>query len=204
MRAARGREELFNEIGCREKAELAVGVLESAQLPPPAVCTDLAEQAGVDASRLTLAIAPTASLAGTIQIVARSVETALHKMHELRFDLLRVVSGFGTAPLAPVAKNDLAGIGRTNDAVLYGGEVTLWVTGDDESLEEIGPKIPSCGSPDFGEPFLSIFERYDRDFYRIDPLLFSPARVTLNNLETGRVLSFGDVRADILLASFVG
>ena len=147
---------------------------------------------------LTLLAARTASIAGTVQVVARSVETALHKLHELGYDLKNVVSGFGSAPLPPVAADDLAGIGRTNDAILYGGEVTLWVRDDDARLAEIGPQIPSCASRDFGEPFAAIFERYGRDFYKIDPLLFSPAVVTLVNLTSGKSHRFGELRPDVL------
>jgi methenyltetrahydromethanopterin cyclohydrolase len=141
-------------------------------------------------------------LAGTVQVVARSVETALHKMHEIGFDLSCVVSGFGAAPLPPVAHDDMTGIGRTNDAVLYGGEVTLWVRGDDQRLAELGPRIPSSSSSDHGQPFSAIFERYDRDFYKIDPLLFSPAVVSLVNLDTGRLHRFGATSPDVLRQSF--
>ncbi len=65
---------------------------------------------------------------------------------ELGFDVRRVVSAFGTAPLPPVARNDLAAIGRTNDAILYGARVVLFVRGDDASIETIGPKVPSSAS----------------------------------------------------------
>ena len=34
-------------------------------------------------------------------MVARSLETALHQMHEIHFPLASIVSGIGTAPLAP-------------------------------------------------------------------------------------------------------
>ena len=203
MRAAAGREELFEKIGRRESPAHAVGVLESAKLPPPVVCRKVAKACGVEAAALTLLVAPTASQAGTVQVVARSVETALHKMLELGFDLERIDSGYGLAPLPPVAGDDLAGIGRTNDAVLYGGQVTLWIRGvDDASLAEIGPKIPSCASPDHGQPFAAIFERYDRDFYKIDPHLFSPAVVTLANLETGKSFSFGQTLPRVIHESF--
>lgn len=202
MRAAAGNEEIFGDIGFREEVEEAVGVLEASKLPSAEVCKKIAAACNVDPGNLTLFIAPTASLAGTVQVVARTVETALHKMHELRFDLQRVVSGFGTAPLPPVAANDLAGIGRTNDAVLYGGEVTLWVTGDDASLEELGPQIPSAASKDYGEPFSGIFERYEHDFYKIDPMLFSPAVVNLMNLDSGKTWRFGELRGDVIERSF--
>jgi methenyltetrahydromethanopterin cyclohydrolase len=152
--------------------------------------------------RLTLLVAPTASLAGSVQVVARSVETSLHKLHELKFDLRRIVGGFGCAPLAPVAADDLAAIGRTNDAVLYGGEVTLYVTGDDESLCAAGEQLPSSASKDYGQTFGEIFKHYDHDFYKIDPMLFSPAAVVLQNLSTGNTFAYGKTNPQILMQSF--
>ena len=114
----------------------------------------------------------------------------------------QVVSGHGIAPLPPIASDDLVGIGRTNDAILYGGEVTLWINGEDDQLSTLGPKIPSSASADYGEPFAAIFERYGRDFYKIDPLLFSPAVVTLVNLTSGRCHRFGETNASVLQRSF--
>ena len=202
MRAVRGREALFEKIGRKESADAVVGILETGRLPHEDVCHHVAEECGVDAENLTLMVAPTASLAGSIQVVARSIETALHKLHEVGYDIHRVRSGFGVAPLPPVAGDDLAGVGRTNDAVLYGAEVTLWVTGDDDSLREFGPRIPSSASPDHGQPFAEIFARYDRDFYKIDPMLFSPACVVLNNVETGTSMRFGEIDPQVIQESF--
>lgn len=197
MRAAAGHEELFDKIGHVERSDLAVGVLETRKLPPDQVCQSVARRCGVQPSRLRLLLAPTASLAGIVQVVARSVETALHKLHELGFDLHRVASGCGLAPLPPVAADDLTAIGWTNDAILYAGQVTLWVRGDDESLERLGPRVPSSASADFGRPFAAIFAAAGRDFYQIDPHLFSPAQITLNNLDTGRTFRFGALRPDV-------
>jgi methenyltetrahydromethanopterin cyclohydrolase len=202
MRAVACREPLFEQIGMREQASRVVGVLETSKLPTVEVCQKIAEQCGVTLDRLTLLAARTASIAGTVQVVARSVETALHKLHELGYELKNVVSGFGAAPLPPIAADDLVGIGRTNDAILYGGEVTLWVRDDDARLAEMGPQVPSCASRDFGEPFAAIFERSGRDFYKIDPLLFSPAVVTFVNLSSGKAQRFGQLRLDVLARSF--
>jgi len=202
MRAAAGKEELFDKIGFRERPELAVGVLETREFPPDEVLRSVVEACGVAVERLTILVAPTASQAGGVQIAARSVETALHKLFELGFDLSRIESGFGTAPLPPVAHNDLAAIGRTNDAILYGAEVTLWLRGDDESLREIGPKVPSSASADYGQPFAEIFKHYGGDFYQIDPLLFSPAVVTLMNLDTGNSFRFGHTLPRVIHRSF--
>src|SRR5262249_13083003 len=179
-----------------------VGTLETDQLPDDAVVKYVAGAVGLPPNKVTLLAAPATSLAGAIQVVARSVETALHKLHELHFALPKVVSGFGTAPLPRVEKDVLHAIGRTNDAILYGGRVTLWVDTDDDELAEVGPKVPSSAQPDYGEPFTEIFERYDRDFYKIDRLLFSPAEVYLVNLRSGRSHAFGRTRADVLWRSF--
>lgn len=204
MRAVACVEPLFEEFGVEAASEGAgtcVGVLETSRLPDEAVVDHLSARL-LHSDHLTLCVARTASLAGTVQVVARSVETALHKLHELKFDVTRVVSGFGTAPLPPVAADDLVGIGLTNDAILYGGSVTLWVTGDDGSLSEVGPRVPSSASPAHGEPFLKLFEAAGRDFYKIDPMLFSPAEVTFHNLTTGRTHRFGKLAPDVLKASF--
>jgi methenyltetrahydromethanopterin cyclohydrolase len=202
MRAAYGKEELFEQIPGREQASAAVGVLETHKLPGDDVSAHLAERLNLPSNKLTLLAAPASSQAGNVQVVARSLETALHKLYELKFDLGQIVSGYGTAPLPPVAADFLGAIGRTNDAILYGAQVVLWVKADDEQLAEIGPKVPSSASPDHGAPFADIFERYERDFYRIDPLLFSPARIVLQNLRTGKSHTFGRIEREILQSSF--
>jgi methenyltetrahydromethanopterin cyclohydrolase len=202
MRAVAAKEPLFDKLWYREEADQVVGVLESSKLPEADVFEYIAEATDVEPEDVVLCVAPTSSMAGNLQVVARSVETAMHKLHELGFDVNRVRSAYGTAPLPPVAKNDIEGIGRTNDAILYGARVTLWVMGDDESIAEIVQKVPSMASAAYGKPFLEIFEEAGRDFYKIDPLLFSPAQVVFQNVDTGRVHVAGKVNESVLRASF--
>ena len=90
--------------------------------PTEDVAAWVAAKAGVEPEGITFAVAPTASVAGGVQIVARVLETGLHKMDALGFDVTRVRSAIGTAPIPPVAKNDLRAVGRTNDCILYGGQ----------------------------------------------------------------------------------
>ena len=203
MRALSAREEVFRHIPGQEESPVAVGVIETRKHPTEEVIEAIVAKLPKTAEKLTLLVAPASSLAGTVQVVARSVETALHKLHELKFDVTQVYSGYGVAPLPPVAVEELVAIGRTNDAILYGGRVTLWVRADDEQLEAIGPKVPSGGSKDHGALFAELFARYG-DFYKIDPLLFSPAEVTFVNLKTGRCHSFGKVEPGLLRKSFFG
>ena len=204
MRAAAAREAIFEHIPGKEQPPCAVGVLETRKHPTEEVVTYLVNHLPATAEKLTLLVAPASSMAGTVQVVARALETARHKLHELKFDLHQVVSGYGVAPLPPVAPDEGKAIGWTNDAILYGGRVVLWVRADDEVLRSIGQKVPSSASPDHGAPFGEIFKRYNGDFYKIDPMLFSPATVEFRNLKTGKVHRFGRPETDLLQRSFGG
>jgi methenyltetrahydromethanopterin cyclohydrolase len=201
MRALAAREELFQHIPGKEESPVAVGVLESNNHSTEEVVEAIVAKLPNSAEHLTLLAAPTTSLAGTTQVVARSVETALHKLHELKFDVNQIVSGYGVAPLPPVATDVIEAIGRTNDAILYGGRVTLWVRADDDLLAMVGPRTVSSTSPDHGALFAELFRRYG-DFYKMDPLLFSPAEVEFRNLKTGRCHRFGKVEPGLVRKSF--
>ena len=198
---ARVERELFEKLAYEEQADEGVLVMESRTLPDDNVAAWVADKARLEASRLTFVVAPTASLAGGVQISARIIETGLHKIETLGFDVRRVISATGTAPLPPVAKNDLRAIGRTNDCILYGGQARYTVRAGDRELEDLATRVPASASRDYGTPFYEIFQRYGGDFYKIDPLLFSPAEVWLTSSETGRTFHAGHVNPDVLEAS---
>ena len=203
MRLARGREEVLGELKLSESVDVTVGVLESEVLPTESALQRIADDCGVTLDAVRIAVAPSTSIAGSIQVVARSIETALHKMHELKFDVSTIVSATGIAPLLPPAKRGdiVNGIGRTNDSILYGATVTLWVDHDDDELDDVIERVPSTASPDHGQPFAKIFKQYDYDFYKVDPLLFSPARVVVHNLRTGRTFHAGRIANGLLRES---
>lgn len=196
--------ELFAKLGYAEQAERGVLVLEGRTLPTDAVAAYVADKGSLDPAALTFAIAPTASLAGGVQVVSRSVETGLHKLETLGFDVTRVESAMGTAPLPPVAKDDLRAIGRTNDCVLYGGTAHFTIRADDAELEELARTLPASASADYGTPFYDIFQRYGGDFYKIDKMLFSPGEVWLTSSTSGRTFHGGRLAPDVLRASLRG
>ena len=198
---ARVEKELFDKLGYGEEAAHGVLVLEGRTLPDDAVAAWVAEKARLEPSQLTFVIAPTASLAAGVQISARVLETGLHKMETLGFDVRRVLSGQGSAPIPPVAENDLKAIGRTNDCILYGGQASYTIRAGDDELAELASRVPATASRDYGTPFYEIFQRYEGDFYKIDPLLFSPAEVWLTSAETGRTFHAGHLNPEILEAS---
>jgi methenyltetrahydromethanopterin cyclohydrolase len=195
-------EDLFEELAWHEQSEQAVLCLETRQDPPAEVVEKVAERCGVESSAVTFLIAATASVCGSVQISARVVETALHKLHELGVDPARVRQGWGCCPIAPVANKDPAAIGRTNDAVLYGGTVHLWIDGTDEEIADLAQRLPSSASDAFGTPFGELLEAADWNFYDIDPMLFSPAAATLTSTESGRAHHGGELAPEVLERSF--
>jgi len=205
MRAAYGGEKIFKELaaGRTDNHREVIGVLEAGQLPGPEVMEWIRAKLGRDA-KIILLSASTKSLAGGVQVVARSLETALHKMHEIHFPLDAILAGTGVAPLPPPAKGTLDAIGRTNDAILYAGRVVLYVKTSDELIAELGPKIPSNASSMHGQPFGDILKAAGGDFYKVDPLLFAPAEVILCNLTSGRSFRFGKRTPGIFLKSCGG
>ena len=200
---ARVEKELFHKLGYTESARHGVLVLETRATPTDEVAAWVGQKAGLAPSDITFVAARTASLAGGVQIAARILETGLHKMDTLGFDVNKIVSGIGVAPVPPLAKNDLRAIGRTNDCILYGGRARYTVDADDAELVDLVPKIPASASRDYGTPFYEIFKRYEADFYKIDPLLFSPAEVWLTSTQSGKTYHAGQLNPEVLRASLL-
>lgn len=184
-RALAVKEKLFAELDYRDKAECGVLVLEVDRAPPKIVIDKLMRDCNLAADALTLILTPTTSLAGTTQVVARVLEVALHKSHELGFALANIVDGAGTAPLPSPSADGVEAMGRTNDSILYGGRVHLTVRGDDQAARELARALPSRNSRDHGRSFAHIFKEVEYDFYKIDGALFAPAEVWVSNIDSG-------------------
>ncbi|GGA58883.1 methenyltetrahydromethanopterin cyclohydrolase [Nitratireductor aestuarii] len=191
VRVLAGVEPLFEILTYREQASHSVVVLETADPPPEALVRKVSKASGVTPENLTFIYAPTQSLAGTIQIVARVLEVALHKAKDIDFPIDDIVEGIARAPVPAPHPDFMQAMGRTNDAIIYGGLAQLFVTGPLDAARELAQKLPSSSSRDYGEPFTKVFERFKGDFYAIDPLLFSPAEVIVTSMETGETFRTG-------------
>lgn len=197
-------EKLYDDLGYRDEADHAVLVLETDVMPTEEVAAYIAGKCGLTPEQVTLVVAATPSIVGGIQIAARSVETAMHKMMELGFNLHKIQFGSGVSPIATPIRDTLRAIGRTNDCMLYGATAALVVDTTDEEIQQILDKIPSSASGDYGTPFYELFKRYDHDFYKIDKMLFSPACVTITNAATGRTFFAGQLNLELLRNSLCG
>lgn len=196
------KEPLFKELDYVDRADATVLVMEVDKQPPLALLDDIASDCRVEASQLTVILTPTSSLAGGLQVVARVLEVAMHKAHELDFPLQNILDGSGSAPVPPPAPDFMTAMGRTNDAILFAGQVHLFVKGEDAVAEKLAHDLPSSTSRDYGKPFAQIFKEYDYDFFKIDPMLFSPANVMVTAVESGRTFHAGQMDEELLARSF--
>jgi methenyltetrahydromethanopterin cyclohydrolase len=185
-RALAVKEPLFEELGYRDQAAAGVLVLEVDRAPPQVVIDKVLRDCGLAPGQLTFVLTPTTSAAGTTQVVARVLEVALHKAHTLGFHLADIADGSASAPLPAPSPDGVEAMGRTNDAILYGGCVHLSVRGSDEAARALAEGLPSRNARGFGQSFAAIFREAEYDFYRIDPALFAPAEAWVSNLDTGR------------------
>jgi methenyltetrahydromethanopterin cyclohydrolase len=200
-RALAVKEPLFAELGYQDQATTeAVLVLEVDRAPPPIIVQKILRDCGLRPEQLHLIVTPTTSAAGTTQVVARVLEVALHKAHQLGFAMGDVVEGQARAPLPAPSPDGVLAMGRTNDAILYGGQVHLSVRGDDKASRDLARRLPSCNASDFGQSFAELFKAAGYDFYKIDPALFAPAEVWVSNLDSGHTWHAGALRMDLLQA----
>ncbi len=201
-RAIALKEPLFEELGYKDQCDAAVFVLEVDKLPPIEVIDKVAETCKLDPTALTFILTPTSSIAGNMQVVARVLEVAMHKTHELHFPLDHVLDGSASAPLSPPIPDFVKAMGRTNDAILFAGRVQLFVKGEDAAAEKLAKELPSSSSRDYGKPFAQIFKDYEYDFFKVDPMLFSPASVMVTAVDSGNTYRGGELDPALLNKSF--
>ena len=202
---------LYQKLNYSEEADTAVLVLETEKKPPEEAIQQIAEKCRVSPENLFLIAFSTTSLAGSIQVSGRIVETGLHKLEKLDLNPLIVKYAWGYAPIIPLHPNSGEAMGRTNDAILYGGTANYTLEyEDDKKLENIVKQAPSTASKAMKEArelaaknprFLEIFKEADFDFYKIDPNIFAPAIMVVNNIKTGKTFRAGNLDIEIMKES---
>ncbi|MCD6145372.1 MAG: methenyltetrahydromethanopterin cyclohydrolase [Methanosarcinales archaeon] len=195
--------DLYEEIGYKDSSDKAVIVLETGQSPTEEVADKIAGDCGVDPGELYIAAAPTSSIAGSVQISARIVETGIHKMHDLGFDITSIKHGFGIIPISPVVGDDTRCMGSTNDCIIYGGRTYYTIDClDIDELTEYVKKVPSETSRDYGKPFYDTFKAAGFDFFKVDGAMFAPAEIIVNELNSKKTIASGTINPHVLIQSF--
>lgn len=187
---ARKPKNIIDKIGYHEKADKVALILESDVIPDREVCREIIENAG--AKELVVAVFKGDSDVGVLNVLARVVETAVFRLYYLGYDTGKIISGEGGVPVPKPSDNIMY---TTNDVITYGSRVELTMRGWDESLTE---KVVSKSSSLYGKSFKEILDDAGGDFYRIDPGIFAPAEIKINDVESGRTHTGGRVNKEII------
>jgi methenyltetrahydromethanopterin cyclohydrolase len=195
--------EVYEEIQYKDECDKAIVILETQKFPPPKLIDRFARDCKVSPENVAVILTPTTSLAGATQVSGRIVETGIHKLRRLGLDPNTILYAWGCAPISPVHPKFAEAMARTNDAILYGGTACYVLECDnEEKLGEIVKEAPSKASKAYGKLFIEIFKEANHDFYKIDPDLFAPAAIIINNAKTGRAFQNGKINAEALAESF--
>lgn len=197
--------ETYEEIGYEdEDPQIAILTLEADVLPGEDVAQYIADECNVKVENVYLLVAPTSSLVGSIQISGRVVENGTYKMMEaLDFDVNKVKHAAGIAPIAPIDPDGLKAMGKTNDAVLFGGRTYYYIESEEgDDVAGLAAKLPSSAADGYGKPFFDVFKEAEFDFYKIDKGMFAPAEVVINDMTTGKIYKAGYVNVELLKKSF--
>ncbi len=196
---------LFDIIKYSDDSEETVIVFESAKITDENIMEQVFAKCKLDSSKTVAIFTPTNSIPGTVQIAARVIKTGIHILREQDFNPHYLKYAMGTTTLAPIAKDDLQAMGRTNDSIIYGGRdyITVDVPKEEEAqMVELLKKCPSNVSSSYGKPFYDIMNEVKFDFSKVDSKLFAPAILTINNIRTGKTYTAGEVNEDILWRSY--
>jgi len=191
--------EIYDKIGYSDVSDKAVVVLETDKHPPTKLLERFTKECNISPENLAVILAPTASIAGATQVSGRIVETGIHKLDKLGLNPKAISYAWGCAPIPPIHPKFIHAMARTNDAILYGGVAYYVVECDDEEeLKQIVSNAPSKTSKAYGKPFIEIFKKANYNFYKIDPNLFAPAVLIVNNVKTGMIFRAGEINAEAL------
>ncbi|MGQ9530992.1 MAG: methenyltetrahydromethanopterin cyclohydrolase [Candidatus Bathycorpusculaceae bacterium] len=194
--------EIYEEIGYKDAFDKGIIVLETDKPPPEKLLERFTRDCGISQENLAVILTPTASITGATQVSGRIVETGIHKLRRLGLNPKTILYASGCAPIPPNHPKFTIAMARTNDAILYGGTTYFIVEHEnEESLKEIVAKAPSKASKNYGKTFIEIFKEANYDFYKIDPNLFAPAKITINNVKTGNLFKAGKINSEILAKS---
>lgn len=180
----------------------AVFAAQTTELPGEDLAENISEECGIEPENLYILAATSGSLVGTVQVCSRTVEASMWRLEKKGFDIDTVISGRGVCPVPPQTKDELLGMDRTNTALIYGGSVHYIVDWEDEKIKELMEELPFTASPNYGRPFIDIFEEGDRDFYKVDKDIHTIAKYTITNINSGKTFQAGEINKEELYRVF--
>lgn len=194
----------FDHISYRDQYHEGIVTVQMTRPVTEEMAQKMADACRLQPENLYILASKHACLISTVQVPARVVELTMHRLALEKFDLGCIQYASCVAPIPPLIHDELIAFGRVNDALIYGGEVSLYVEAEDELLARIVPAIVTEASAIGGKSFSQLYREANYDFHAIPADMHTPAVLHMTNLNTGRTFSAGHVDVEVLTRSFFG
>ncbi|MCG2821808.1 MAG: methenyltetrahydromethanopterin cyclohydrolase, partial [Candidatus Atribacteria bacterium] len=201
VRAIVKEDKFAKPFSYQDKSEKVVVVLQDKVLPSEELTTYIAKKCKVEPKGIFILAAPTGSLVGLVNVIARTLETSLWRLHELGFDVNNVISAWGKAPLPPISKDEYTAMIRANTYIYYGGTAGFVVNCKDEDIERIIEDITLSPktTKQYGIPFGKLLEEAGGNIFNMTEFCHNVTKVNFYNSFTGNTFVYGKNDQKMLL-----
>ncbi|MHC1627967.1 MAG: methenyltetrahydromethanopterin cyclohydrolase [Candidatus Nezhaarchaeales archaeon] len=192
---------VFEKIGYKDEHSEAVIVMETNKKPTDEVAQKVAADCKVEPKNLYMVLTTTASMAGSVQVSGRVVETGLYRLEFLGLDPNKVVFASGSAPIMPPHPDVGISTAKEEDALLYGGVGSYVIDEEEAKLQEYASKAPATAWPDYGKTSYEALKAVNFDWSKLDPSFFTIGKLVLTSKKTGKTYIGGKVNPEMLRKS---
>ena len=192
---------VFEKIGYKDEHSEAVIVMETNKKPTDEVAQKVAADCKVDPKNLYMVLTTTASMAGSVQVSGRVVETGLYRLEFLGLNPNKVVFASGSAPIMPPHPDVGISTAKEEDALLYGGVGSYVIDEEEAKLQEYATKAPATAWPDYGKTSYEALKAVSFDWSKLDPSFFTIGKLMLTSKKTGKTYIGGKVNPEMLRKS---
>ncbi len=177
-----------------------VAAIQDNVLPDEKLTQLIATECKVDPRGVFILLAPTGSLVGSINVVARTLETAIWRLHTLGLDIKKTYSAWGKAPLPPVTKDEYQAMIRTNVYTYYGGTAAFFIEEDDEKIERIIKEIPLSPrtTRNYGRSFSELLDEAGGNIFNVTDFVHNVTKIIMHNSKTGSTFQEGEIDLQML------
>jgi methenyltetrahydromethanopterin cyclohydrolase len=196
------REDRFaRAFSYQDRNDEVVVALQGGLIPDTRLTDYIAAKCGLDPKQVFILTAATGSVAGMVNVAARTLETTLWRLHELGFNPEKVITAWGKAPVPPVSKDEYKAMIRANTYIYYGGTVGLTVECEDEEITKILAAVPLSPetSDQYGTPFGKLLDEADGNIFQMTGFVHSVTKVIFYNAQTGKTFKCGENNFKMLL-----
>jgi len=192
---------VFEKIGYKDEHNEAVIVMETSKKPTDEVAQRVAADCKVDPKNLYMILTTTTSMAGSVQVSGRVVETGLYRLEFLGLDPNKVIFASGSAPIMPPHPDVGISTAKEEDALLYGGVGCYVIDEEDAKLQEYAGKAPATAWSDYGKTSYEALKAVNFDWSKLDPSFFTIGKLVLTSKRTGKTYIGGKVNSELLKKS---